>query len=160
MLLQLAHETDMGVLVICAVWVYGPDVKANFFCMMRWRSKGVPLPLKALNNQRSLLTIGNLADLIVSCRDQPSAANQILLVSDGEDIFLARLLQQTGTILGKSAWLVSMSVPVMVPRVGARLAGARRRYAVLVWLIAGEQFKIAACVKLKADCKNGRRAAK
>ena len=121
LLLQLAQETGMEVVIIRPVLVYGPGVKANFLQMIRWLQNGVPLPLKALNNQRSLLAIDNLVDLIATCLHHPAAANQILLASDGEDISISSLLQRTGVALGKSARLIS--VPVMALRAGARLAG-------------------------------------
>lgn len=121
LLFQLASETGMEVVVIRPVLVYGPGVKANFFHMMRWLQKGVPLPLKALDNRRSLLAIDNLVDLIATCLHHPAAANQIFLASDGEDMSISSLLQRTGVALGKSARLIS--VPVMVLKGGARLAG-------------------------------------
>ena len=79
------------------------------------------MPLEALENQRSLLAIDNLVDLIATCLHHPAAANQIFLASDGEDMSISSLLRRTGTALGKSARLIS--VPVMVLRGGARLAG-------------------------------------
>ena len=121
LLLKLAQETGMEVVIIRPVLVYGPGVKANFLQMMRWLQKGIPLPLKALDNQRSLLAIDNLADLIATCLHHPAAANQIFLASDGEDISISSLLQRTGAALGKPAWLIP--VPVMVLRGGARLGG-------------------------------------
>ena len=121
LLLQLARETDMEVVIIRPVLVYGPGVKANFRQMMHWLQKGIPVPLKALENQRSLLAIDNLVDLIATCVYHPAAANQIFLASDGEDVSISNLLQRTGVALGKSAWL--LPVPIMVLRGGARLAG-------------------------------------
>ena len=54
--------------------------------MMRWLQRGVPLPLGAIHNQRSLVALDNLVDLIVTCLTHPAAANQTFLVSDGEDV--------------------------------------------------------------------------
>ena len=121
MLLQLAHESGMEVVIIRPVLVYGPGVKANFLHMIRWLQKGIPLPLKALENQRSLVAIDNLVDLIATCLHHPAAANQIFLASDGEDLSISNLLQRTSAALGKSVWLIP--VPVMALRAGARLAG-------------------------------------
>ena len=121
LLLQLAQETDMEVVIIRPVLVYGPGVKANFLLMMRWLQKGVPLPLKALDNRRSLLAIDNLVDLIATCLHHPAAANQVFLASDGEDVSISSLLQRTGAALGKSAWLIP--VPTIILKVLARLGG-------------------------------------
>ena len=121
LLLELAQETGMEVVIIRPVLVYGPGVKANFRQMMYWLQKRVPLPLKALDNRRSLLSIDNLVDLIATCLGHPAAANQIFLASDDEDISISGLLQRTGDALGKSAWL--LPIPIVILRGGAMLAG-------------------------------------
>ena len=83
---EIALETGMEVVIIRPPLVYGPGVKANFAAMMRWLSRGVPLPLGAIHNQRSLVALGDLVDLIMTCLTHPAAANQTFLVSDGEDV--------------------------------------------------------------------------
>ena len=105
-LLQLASETDMDVVVIRPPLVYGPGVMANFRKMMLWLCKGLPLPLGAIQNKRSLVAIDNLIDLIVTCISHPLAANQIFLVADGEDVSTTELLQRLGKVLRKPARLL------------------------------------------------------
>lgn len=102
----LAEESGMEVVIIRPVLVYGPGVKANFLSMMRWLSKGLPLPLGAIQNMRSLVALDNLVDLIVTCVGNPSAANQVFLVSDGEDLSTKELLCRMGQALGKPARLL------------------------------------------------------
>ena len=120
-LLQLASDTGMEVVIIRPVLVYGAGVKANFYAMMKQLLKGLPLPLGALPNRRSLVALGNLVDLIATCIQHPAAANQIFLVSDGEDMSISGLLRRTAAALGKSARLIR--VPVVFLKAGARLAG-------------------------------------
>ncbi len=50
----------MEVVIIRPPLVYGPGVKANFQTMMRWLARGVPLPLGAIPNRRSLVALDNL----------------------------------------------------------------------------------------------------
>lgn len=120
MLRQISTETGMEVVIIRAPLVYGPGVKANFESMMRWLALGVPLPLSGmLQNRRSLVAIDNLVDLIMTCLTHPAAANQTLLVSDGEDLSTAELLRRMGTALGQSAHLFYM--PPSMLRVAAQL---------------------------------------
>jgi len=102
----LAAETGLEVVIIRPPLVYGPGVKANFLSMLRWLSKGIPLPLGAVHNRRSLVALDNLVDLIVTCIDHPVAANQTFLVSDGEDLSASELLRRMGTALGKPARLL------------------------------------------------------
>lgn len=122
-LLALAAETGMEVVIIRPVLVYGPGVKANFLNMMRWLSKGVPLPLGAIHNKRSLVALDNLVDLIVTCIEHPSAVNQVFLVSDGEDLSTSELLRRMGRALGKPARLIP--IPAGVLEMGARMVGKK-----------------------------------
>ncbi|MCZ8256013.1 MAG: SDR family oxidoreductase [Polaromonas sp.] len=120
-LLQLAAETGLEVVIIRPVLVYGRGVKANFQSMMHWLLKGLPMPLGALRNRRSLVALGNLADLIAVCIQHPAAANQVFLASDGEDLSISGLLSRTAEALDKPAKLIP--VPVMVLRGAARVVG-------------------------------------
>lgn len=81
----------------------------QFLSMLNWLSKGIPLPLGAIKNQRSLVSIGNLVSLIVACIDHPAAANQSFLVSDGEALSTTHLLRCLSKALGKPARLLSLS---------------------------------------------------
>jgi nucleoside-diphosphate-sugar epimerase len=110
----MAAETGMEVVIIRPTLVYGPGVKANFLSMMRWLHRGVPLPFGAINNKRSLVALDNLVSLIVTCIDHPAAANQIFLVSDGEDLSTGELLRLTAAALGKSARLVPIPEHLLV----------------------------------------------
>lgn len=120
-LMQLAEQSGMEVVIIRPVLVYGPGVKANFHTMMRWVVLGVPLPLGALGNQRSLVAIDNLVDLIAICLHHPAAANQTFLVSDGEDLTVTALLQRTAAAFGRPARLLPM--PMFVLRMAGRVLG-------------------------------------
>ncbi|MNF68326.1 hypothetical protein D3C84_501790 [compost metagenome] len=117
----LAAETGMEVVIIRPVLVYGPGVRANFLSMMRWLDKGVPLPFGAIHNQRSLVALDNLVDLIVTCTEHFAAANQTFLVSDGEDLSTTMLLRRMATALGKPARL--LPVPSWMLETGATLLG-------------------------------------
>lgn len=120
-LLELAATSGLEVAIIRPVLVYGPGVKANFQSLMKWVSKGVPLPLGLIRNKRSLVALDNLVDLVLTCVDHPAAVNQIFLVSDGEDLSTTELLQRVAKALGVPARL--LPVPVGLINVAARLVG-------------------------------------
>jgi len=122
-LLEIAQQSQMEVVIIRPPLVYGPGVKANFLTMMRWLNKGVPLPLGAIHNQRSLVALDNLVDLIITCLDHPAAANQVFLAGDGEDLSTTELLRRLGLAMGKPARL--LPVPVALLKAGALLLGRR-----------------------------------
>jgi nucleoside-diphosphate-sugar epimerase len=118
---EIARQTGMEVVIIRPPLVYGPVVKANFAAMMRWLKRGVPLPLGAIYNQRSLVALDNLVDLILTCLTHPAAANQTFLVSDGEDVSTTELLRRMGQAMGKPARL--LPVPASWLKVAAGLVG-------------------------------------
>jgi nucleoside-diphosphate-sugar epimerase len=119
-LLELGRETGIEVVIIRSVLVYGPGVRANMLSMMRWLHRGIPLPLGAAHNKRSLVALDNLVDLIVTCIRHPAAANEIILVSDGEDLSTTALLRRTAGALGKRAVLIP--APAWMLRLTARIA--------------------------------------
>lgn len=120
---KLAAETNMEVVIIRPPLVYGPKAPGNFGRLIKVVNKGVPLPLGAIHNQRSLVALDNLVDLIVTCIDHPAAANQTFLVSDGEDLSTTELLRRMGAALGKPARL--LPVPAFMLQAGAALLGKR-----------------------------------
>lgn len=105
-LLALAQETGLEVVIVRPVLVYGPGVKANFRNMMKWVSRGVPLPLGAIHNKRSLVALDNLVDLILTCAEHPAAVNQVFLASDGNDLSTTQILQQLGVAMNKPTRLL------------------------------------------------------
>jgi len=119
----LAAETSMKVVIIRPPLVYGSNAPGNFGSLMRWLQRGIPLPLGAIHNQRSLVALDNLVDLIVTCLTHPAAANQTFLVSDGEDVSTTELLRRMGQAMGKPARL--LPVPVSWLQVGAAMVGKR-----------------------------------
>ena len=125
-LCKLANETGMELVIIRPVLVYGQGVKGNFASISRWIGRGVPLPLGAVNNLRSLLALDNLVDFVLLCADRnrsPAATNQIFLVSDGEDVSTTTLLRRVAKAQGRSARL--LPVPVSWLRFAACLLGKK-----------------------------------
>jgi len=120
---QLAAETGMEIVIIRPPLVYGPAAPGNFGSLVRWIEKGVPLPLGAIHNKRSLVGIDNLVDLIIRCIDHPAAANQVFLAGDGEDLSTTELLRGVGKALGKPARLIP--VPASLLQLGATVLGKK-----------------------------------
>lgn len=117
---RIASDSRMEFVVIRPPLVYGPGVKANFESMMKWLAKGIPLPLGAITgNRRSMVALDNLIDLIVTCLNHPNSANQLFLVSDGEDISTTDLLIHMGKSLERPARL--FYVPLAILKIGAFL---------------------------------------
>ncbi|PMG75192.1 UDP-glucose 4-epimerase [Vibrio breoganii] len=121
-LFNLGKETGMDIVVIRPTLVYGPGVKANFASLMNIVSKGVPLPFGCIkDNRRSLVSVTNLVDLIVTCIDHPKAANQTFLVSDDHDVSTSEMVLQMAKALDKPQW--QLPVPKWCYNLAGQLFG-------------------------------------
>lgn len=105
---EIQHETGIELVIIRPPLVYGPNAPGNFGSLMRWIDKGVPLPLGGIRNQRTLVGLDNLVDLIITCIDHPAAANQVFLAGDGQDLSTTELLREVAKAAGKPSRLISI----------------------------------------------------
>ena len=118
---RVSQETGLEVVIVRPPLVYGAGVKGNFAQMLKVLTKGIPLPLASIHNQRSLVYVGNLVDALIACATHPAAAGQAYLVSDGEDISTPDLLRQLGTAMGHPARL--FPCPPVLLKLAGRLTG-------------------------------------
>jgi len=107
---QIAAETGMEVVVLRPPLVYGPGVKGNFLRLMQAIDKRRPLPLGGIQNQRSLIYLGNLIDVIRLCVTHPNAAGKAFLVSDGDDVSTPELVRRIAASLGRRPFLLPVPV--------------------------------------------------
>jgi len=120
-LLRVADETGLEGVVVRPPLVYGFGVKGNFLQMLRVVEKGIPLPLASIQNLRSLIYVGNLADALVVCATHVSASGKTYLVSDGEDISTPDLIRQLAK--GMEAPANLFSCPPALLRLAGKLTG-------------------------------------
>ena len=118
---RIAQKTGLEIVIVRPPLVYGPGVKGNFLRLLTAIDRGIPLPLASANNLRSLVYVGNLVDALIACATQPAAAGQTYLVSDGEDISTAKLVEKIAAALGRHNR--SFYFPPALLRVGATLLG-------------------------------------
>ena len=115
---RIAAETGLQVVIVRPPLVYGAGVKGNFAQMLKVLARGIPLPFASVNNQRSLIFLGNLVDALILCAIHPAAVGQTYLVSDGEDISTPDLLRRLGDAMGSPAHIF------FCPTVLLKLAGS------------------------------------
>ena len=120
---DVAANTDLEIVILRPPLVYGFGVKANFRSLMKWVRRGVPLPLGAVHNKRSFVALDNLVSFIIHCIDHPKAANEVFLISDGENVSTTELLQKMARAFGKRSFL--LPVPVWLMTFVAGLLGKR-----------------------------------
>lgn len=92
-LMEIALRTGLEVVILRPPLVYGPGVKVNFLNLIRAVDRGYLMPVKGINNKRSLIYVGNLVDAIRVCIEHPNAAFKTYLVSDGKDLSTAELIR-------------------------------------------------------------------
>ena len=117
----VSAETGMQVVILRSPLVYGPGVGGNFLRLLKLIERGVPLPLASINNRRSMIYIGNLADALIACATHPAAAGNTYLVSDGEDVSTPQLIGGLARLMGSSARL--WPFPSTLLRSAGRLTG-------------------------------------
>lgn len=118
---RMAAETGLQVVVIRPPLVYGAGVGANFAALIRLVQSGWPLPLRSVDNRRSMVGLRNLVDLICHCTVEPAAAGQTLLVSDGEDLSTPGLVRRLALAMGLQPRL--WPVPVALLRLAGQMTG-------------------------------------
>jgi nucleoside-diphosphate-sugar epimerase len=118
---QAAAEGGMEAVILRPPLVYGPGVRANFLRLMHWVDRGWPLPFGAIHNQRSLVNVWNLSDLIMTLLAHPRAVDGVWLVSDGEDPSTPDLVRKLGRALQRAVRL--LPVPPDLLRMCGVLAG-------------------------------------
>ena len=98
---RITRGSDCDFVTIRPPLVYGPHVKANFLSLLKLVSTGLPLPMGSLHNRRSMIYVGNLADAVVACVENPQAAGEVFMVSDGHDLTVAEMIKAMAAAMGQ-----------------------------------------------------------
>jgi nucleoside-diphosphate-sugar epimerase len=107
------HEGFPDWCIVRPPLVYGPGNPGNMARLLRLIDTGVPLPLGAINNRRSFVYVGNLADALEQCLFSPAASRRIYVISDGEDLSTTDLLELMGRLSGRRLRLLPVPVAAL-----------------------------------------------
>ncbi len=115
-LLKFAKNSSLEVVIIRPPLVYGNNAPGNFGRLIKWASAKfmLPLPLGAVNNDRSLIAIDNLVSFIIVCALHPKSANEIFLISDDDNLSTTKLLKRVARVFNKKAILLPVPVNWMI----------------------------------------------
>jgi nucleoside-diphosphate-sugar epimerase len=113
-LLQIARTTGLEVVIIRAPLVYGLNAPANFSFLVKVIKFSPILPFGSVNNNRDLISVDNLCDLLVLCIEHPNATGQILNAADGNPISMKYLITRIAFNLDKR--LYNVPVPISLLR--------------------------------------------
>jgi nucleoside-diphosphate-sugar epimerase len=120
---RIAASSAMEAVIVRPPLVYGPGVRANFLRLMRMVDSGWPLPLGAIDNRRSLVSIWNLCDFLTRVLEHPMAPNRTWMVSDGDDLSTPDLIRRLGHAMGKRVRFIP--VPIRVLKLIGALTGKK-----------------------------------
>lgn len=112
-LFKISNKTGLEVTIIRPAIVYGKGAKGNFRKLMRYISKGFPLPFGLIKNKRSFINLDNLLDLIIISAKHPEAAGKILLASDDHDLSTLELVKKIAVQMNKPIKIFSLNTSMM-----------------------------------------------
>jgi len=113
----------MEAVVLRPPLVYGPGVKANFRALLRLVDSGFPLPLRSVENRRSVISRDNLVSAIAAAATATGAPGKTFYVTEAPPISTPTLIRHLARALGRPARLISFS-PALIAAL-AVLTGRR-----------------------------------
>lgn len=132
------HEVAASSALECAIvrppLVYGPGVRANFLRLMRWVDRELPLPLAAIHNKRSLVSVWNLCDLLRYLLTHPAAPGRTWMVCDDEDLSTPALIRRIGRAMDRRVRLLAL--PPSLLHLAGGIIGKRAEIARLCGSLA------------------------
>jgi nucleoside-diphosphate-sugar epimerase len=120
---SVASRSQLELCIVRPPLVYGPDAPGNFGRMVKWVAKGIPLPLGAIHNRRSMISVWNLCDFLITCLSSPGAVGKPLVVADEETTSTSELLRMCARLTDRPACL--LPVPAALLRLAGRILGRR-----------------------------------
>lgn len=138
LLRSIADQYGAELVVVRPPLVYGRNAPGNLARMARWIKTGLPLPLGSVENQRSLIHVDNLTNILQLCLEHPRAAGQIFHVRDLRDYSTPEILAGVARSLECSLRLVHVPLPIL--KVLMRAAGQYDAFQQLTgWLQVNDE---------------------
>lgn len=110
---ERAKGTPMAWTILRPTLVYGPGNPGNMERLISLVRRGVPLPLGAIRNRRSLTYVGNLVSVTLAALAHPGADNSTFLVADGQDVSTPELVRRIAALAESRTRVVSVPLPLL-----------------------------------------------
>lgn len=120
-LTELAGSTGMTVICVRTPLVYGPGVRGNMARLVRMASAGYPLPLGGIRNNRTMISVWNLADLLASCSTADGLSSGLVLAGDVHSPSTPELYRELAAAVGRKPR--TLNVPVALLSALGRISG-------------------------------------
>ena len=112
-LLAAAGGTSMAPIVLRLPLTYGPRAKGNFARLAAAVAAGYRLPLAAIDNRRSVLSLRNLERALAAVLHASPPPAGVHFVADADSVSTAQLARAIGGALGRPARLYSIPLPLL-----------------------------------------------
>lgn len=106
-------DGNMELAILRPPLVYGPGARGNVNRLLRLALKGVPLPIGNLQEQRSMVGIRNIVDLIRVLVTAPRVTCTTLLAADRETISVCELYRTAARLAGHDPWLARVPASIL-----------------------------------------------
>lgn len=123
---ELLQASAMGLVIVRPPLIYAGDAPGNFARLLNLVASGLPLPLGAVDNLRSVLSRDNFLGFLQLCIEHPAAAGETFLIADGQDVSTADMVRAISHGMGKRAMLIAF--PLSLLGLAARLLGKKSIY--------------------------------
>lgn len=110
---QLASRYSMDVVIIRSPAIYGKNAPGNFGLIEKFIRYGIPLPFGSIDNKRSLVAIENIVSFIVECIENQSAKNELLFVSDNDDLSTLEVVELMGKLIEKNPKTIRFPIKLL-----------------------------------------------
>ncbi len=130
MLQRICAGSAMQLVVIRPALVAGAGAPGNLARLAELVHRGIPLPLRAVRNRRSLVGVHSLAQLLAIACVHPGAAGGLFLAADEPSLSTAEIVEAIAGGMGVKARLVG--IPPGVLKWTGRLLGLSRQVARLL----------------------------
>jgi nucleoside-diphosphate-sugar epimerase len=127
---EISRKSDLEITVVRLPLVYGKGVKGNLKNLIKLLQTNIPLPLAAIQNQRSMIGIDNLISLLICCIDHPNAAGKTFLVSDCENLSTPELINNLACSMGYKVRLFKF--PIFLLKIIFSILGRKKEINRLV----------------------------
>jgi len=89
-------STKTKLIIIRPPLVYGRNNKGHLASLDKFMKRGIPLPFKGIKNQRSLIGVKNLCDLIMYCMKMPLSQKSTLILAADHHLSTPEIITKIG----------------------------------------------------------------
>ncbi len=112
-LIALSERTGLSVALLRVPLVYGQGAPGNLKRLQPLVERGIPIPFGSVNNQRSAISVENLASAIRTTIDSECVASKVYYVEDGTLWSLREMIEQIASTIGRQPRLVPFPVSML-----------------------------------------------